>query len=155
MKLRVFLLFLFIVFQSCNKITFSKQERIQQLDTIIDFSSVDTYPSFPKCDSIVTKEAKADCFRKSLHKAIHSELQYYTFMVKDTINEVVMLQIKIDSTGVFSLQQLDYSEKIQQELPDLDSVFKVALQKLPRIFPAIKRGIPVSSTYQIPIKIKL
>ncbi|WP_430928412.1 hypothetical protein [Polaribacter marinivivus] len=145
-----------IVFCSaCNKFSFTKKENFQQLDTIVDFTSVDTFPSFTVCDSLIDKNKKYNCFRNTIHKKIGEELLTYSLSTKDSINETIFVDLIIDTKGKVHLEQLNSSEKIKTEFPELDSLLKLSVAKLPKIYPAIKRGIPVTSKYQLPIKIKL
>jgi hypothetical protein len=156
MFLRVlsFLLMMFFI-TSCDKFSFSKNKNIQVLDTIVDYSSVDTFPSFKACDSIIDKAKKSDCFRTTIHKKIGAELQQHTFVIKDSIDEVILVDLIINSEGVFTLDAIQSSDNIKKTLPQLDSLLKNSIQKLPKIFAANKMGIPVSVKYSLPIRIKL
>lgn len=150
-----FVIFLIVFCSACNKFSFTKKENLQQLDTIVDFTSVDTFPSFTVCDSLIDKNKKYNCFRNTIHKKIGEELLTYSLSTKDTINETIFVDLIIDTKGKVRLEQLNSSEKIKTEFPELDSLLKLSVAKLPKIYPAIKRGIPVTSKYQLPIKIKL
>ena len=156
MFLRVlsFLLMMFFI-TSCDKFSFSKNKNIQVLDTIVDYSSVDTFPSFKACDSIIDKAKKSDCFRTTIHKKIGAELQQHTFVIKDSIDEVILVDLIINSEGVFTLDAIQSSDNIKKTLPQLDSLLKNSIQKLPKIFAANKMGIPVSVKYSLPVRIKL
>jgi hypothetical protein len=140
---------------SCDKFSFSKNNNIQDLDTIVDFSSVDTFPSFKPCDSIIDKTKKSDCFRTTIHQKIGAELQQHTFVIKDSINEIIYVDLIITSEGMFNLDTIKSSDNIKKELPQLDSLLRVSVRKLPKIYAANKRGIPVSVKYSLPIRIKL
>ncbi|WP_405606701.1 hypothetical protein [Polaribacter sp. Asnod1-A03] len=148
-------LVLLIFITSCDKLSFTKKSENNVLDTIVDFSSVDVFPSFKNCDSIIDKQDKATCFRATIHQKIGEELQQYTFTIKDSIDEVVYVDLIINSDGLFILDSTQYSENIKKELPKLDSLLKVSVQNLPKIYPAIKRGIPVTTKYRLPIRIQL
>ena len=52
------------------------------------------------------------------------------------------------SKGNFVLDGIQSPENIKTALPRLDSLIKVSVQKLPIIYPAIKRGIPVVNVTQ-------
>jgi len=149
-----FLVLLFFI-TSCDKLSFTKKTENKVLDTIVDFSSVDRFPSFKNCDAIIDKQEKATCFRTTIHQKIGEELQQFTFTIKDSIDEVVYVDLIINSEGVFTLDSLQYSKKIKSELPKLESLLKLSIQKLPKIFPALKRGIPVTTKYRLPIRIQL
>jgi len=140
---------------SCDKFSFSKNKNIQDLDTIVDFSSVDTFPSFKPCDSIIDKTKKSDCFRTTIHQKIGAELQQHTFVIKDSIDEVILVDLIINSEGIFNLDTIKSSDNIKKEMPQLDSLLRVSVRKLPKIHAANKRGIPVSVKYSLPIRIKL
>lgn len=147
-------LFLLIFITSCDKLSFKKNNNIPVLDTIVDYSTVDTFPSFKVCDTIIDKLKKQDCFRVTIHQKIGEELQKHTFSIKDSINTTVLVDLIINAKGDIIFSGLN-SEKIKTELPELDSVIRKSVANLPKVLPAVKRGIPVTTKYQMPIKIKL
>ena len=144
-----------MLFTSCDKFSFSKSKKQQALDTIVDFSSVDMFPSFKVCDAIINKDKKADCFRKTIHQKIGEELLKHEFTIKDAIDEVVYVDVLINSKGEFRIDAIVSSKNIKNKIPKLDSLIKATVHNLPTIYPAIKRGIPVTTKYRLPVKIKL
>ena len=156
MTLRIFSFLILIVFcTSCDKFSFTKTKKKPTLDTIVDFYSVDLFPSFKVCDSIINKQTKVDCFRNTIHKKIEEEIKKHTFTIKDTINEMVKVNLIINSEGKILLEEVKSSAVIKEQLPELDSILKACVYKLPKTYPAIKRGIPVTTKFQLPIKIRL
>lgn len=156
MFLRGFSLLLMVLFiTSCDKFSFSKNKNIKDLDTIVDFSSVDTFPSFKPCDSIIDKTKKTDCFRTTIHQKIGAELLKHTFIIKDSIDEIIYVDLIISSEGIFTLHAIQSSNNIKKVLPQLDGLLRESVGKLPKIYAANKRGIPVSVKYSLPIRIKL
>jgi hypothetical protein len=156
MLMRVFSLLLFLIIcTSCENLPFSKKQQKPILDTIINFNEVDFSPSFKICDSIIEKEAKSYCFRTSIHQKIGAELQKQVFTIHDSIDEIVNVSLIIDSKGKIQFEKMDASEIIKNQLPKLDSVIQESIQKIPAIYPAIKRGIPVTTKYTLPIRIQL
>ena len=149
-----FLIILFLC-ASCDKFSFAKRHQTQAIDTIVDFSLVDTFPSFKNCDSIFDATQKADCFRKTIHFKIGEELQQYSFTIKDSISEKVFMNLIISSKGKVVLEKVQSSENCKLQLPELDSLLLLSVQNLPVIYPAIKRGIPVTTKYRLPIIIEL
>lgn len=146
---------LLILCFSCNKFSFKRNKNLHVLDTIVNFNSVDRYPSFNVCDSIINKEEKSDCFRTTIHKKIGEELLKHKLVIKESINETVYIDLVINAKGVFKLDSVKLSKTILKELPQLDSILRLSVQKLPIILPAIKMGIPVTTRYSLPIKIQL
>lgn len=142
-------------FTSCDHILFLKKKDIQPLDTIVDVTTVDLYPSFPVCDSLVDKAKKADCFRITIHQKIREELLQHNFDAKDSINETILVDILVNANGEIVFESLQTSEAVEEQLPELDSLIRVSIENLPKIIAANKRGIPVTTKYQLPIKIKV
>tara|TARA_B110000091_G_scaffold206208_1_gene242734 strand:+ start:4561 stop:5037 length:477 start_codon:yes stop_codon:yes gene_type:complete len=156
MFLRVFAFLIFLLFcSSCDLVIGLDDSKTEPLDTIIDFSSVDFSPSFPVCDSIITKQEKSACFRNTMHTKIGAELQKHSFTTKKAISETVFVHLLITANGTVVLDEIQSSENIQIQLPALDSLLKVSVRNLPKITPASKRGIPVVTKYSLPIKIQL
>ncbi|WP_439129870.1 hypothetical protein [Polaribacter sp.] len=125
------------------------------LDTVIDFTSVDTYPSFKICDSIIEKEAKFACFKNTIHKKIGEKLNQHSFKIQDSINEKIYVDVLIDGKGNFMLDSIHSSENIKKQLPRLDSLLTDIIDNLPKVFAANKMGIPVTTKYSLPIQIQL
>ena len=156
MFLRFFTFLIVVVFcTSCDKLSFPRNKDLQVLDTIVDFTSVDFSPSFKACDSLIDKTKKADCFRNTIHQKIGAELQKHSLIIKDSIDEVVFVDILISSKGEVIFQEITSTENLKQQLPQLDSLLQQSVQKLTNIYPAIKRGIPVTTKYRLPIRILL
>ncbi|WP_223269116.1 MULTISPECIES: hypothetical protein [unclassified Polaribacter] len=133
----------------------AKQHNLQKLDTIIDFTSVDFYPSFKVCDSLIEKVEKENCFRNTIYKKIGASLQKHTLESKDAIDETILVDLIINSAGEIIFKELQATKLIKNQLPTLDSLIRISVDQLPTIHPAIKRGIPVTSKYQLPIRIQL
>lgn len=156
MLLRFFsFLIVLIFFTSCDQFLSAKKNNRQKLDTIIDFTSVDFSPSFKVCDFLIDKVEKENCFRNTIHEEIDAELQKYTLTSKSAINETIYVSLRISARGEIILKEVRSSEMIKNQLPVLDSLIRIAIEKLPNIHPAIKRGIPVTSKYHLPIRIQL
>jgi hypothetical protein len=154
MLLRVFsFLILILFFTCCDKFPFTRKDKSFQLDTLVDYSSVDFSPSFKVCYGLIDKKEKADCFRSTIHKKIGVELQQYTLSIKDSIDETIFVDILITRKGAVIFQEITSTENLKQQLPQLDSLLRQSIQKLPYIYPAIKRGIPVNTMYKLPIRI--
>lgn len=151
--LSIFVVMMF--FTSCDKLTLTKKQPLQPIDTIVDFSSVDTSPSFPGCDSIFDKVQKSKCFRKTIHQKIGKELLKHKLSIKDSIDEIVLVDLKITDEGKIIFEALEASEKAKEQLPELDSILKASVANLPNVFPAIKKRYKVTTKYQLPIRVLL
>lgn len=154
--MRVFsLLILLSFFTSCDKLSLTKNKNLKVLDTVVNFSSVDTSPSFKICDSLIDKLTKSTCFRNTIHEKIGAELQRHVLKIKDSMDEIVFADLIINSEGKIIFKELQASENIKTQLPELDSLIQLSVNTLPSIHPANKKGIPVTTKYQLPIRIVL
>jgi len=155
MFLRVFSFLILVIFcTSCDKFPFSKKNQLPVLDTVINFNEVDFSPSFAVCDSLVEKDAKSACFRTNIHQKIGEELQKKVLTIKDSVDEIVIVHLLIDAKGILKLEQIEASEVIMEQLPTLDSLLAISIQNISKIYPAIKRGIPVKTKYILPIRVQ-
>ena len=145
-----------LLLMSCQFVSKNKTNQLETQNTIIDFSKVDMPPSFPSCDSFIDKIKKDSCFRATLHLLIVKDLSKHKFVVSQKIDETIFVKLMIDYKGNVSLQKVEgMSDVLQKEIPTLDSLLHKSIQNLPKLQPAIKRGIPVVTQYQLPIKILL
>lgn len=156
MRFRVLSLFIIILIgTSCEFFSLTKKTQLQEIDTIIDFSSVDVFPTFDACKNFIDKEKKTNCFKKTIHQHISKNLEKHKIEVKNPVNETVKVEVLINNKGTVSIQRIIASDVLKKEIPAIDSLITASLQNLPKLFPAIKRGIPVTTQYQIPIQIKV
>lgn len=147
-------LFFFFFFFSCE-LNISKKISV---DEILDeewktfnWLDVDEYPSFTTCDSLLTISQKKECFISTLSNQISSDLISNTRIVNRTIHDTVILNFTVSKDGKIDFDELILDEGII-ELGDLiDLSFKSSIEKLPEIFPAIKRGQQVSVKFSLPI----
>ena len=159
MFLRVYSFLILIIFcTSCTYFSSTQNNRNpteNSLDTIVDFSSVDVSPSFSVCDSLLEKTKKTNCFRTTIHQLITKKLSDNQLTSEDFIDEIITVHLFINSKGTIVFKELQSSERIKKKFPKLDSLLKISVESLPKIYPATKRGIPVTTQYQLPIRIKL
>ncbi|WP_369048603.1 hypothetical protein [Tenacibaculum sp. UWU-22] len=150
----IFVLVLFCC-TSCRFFTLKKESSSANLtDTTINFTKVDVSPSFTVCKNKIDEE-KTACFRETIHQKIATSLAKHKFKIKDSINETISVTLLISSKGNIKIDTIISSKNIKTLLPKLDSLLYVSVAELPEVFPAIKRGIPVTTKYSLPIKIQL
>lgn len=118
-------------------------------------TSVDTPPSFGRCNAIIDKKEKTTCFYEEIHKEISSSLAKQNIQVRENIDETVEVVIVIASDSKVSLKKILATEKLYEQVPNFDEMIQKAITDLPEIFPAIKRESKVTTEYKLPILIKL
>ena len=146
---------LMISFTSCEYISFEKNKNIEKIDMDVDFTSVDVSPSFKVCNSLIDKDKKNSCFRLTIREEIANSLAKYSIKVKQPLDETITVTIIINSNKQVNLVNIGASESLRKEIPALHEMIEKSIADLPDIYPAIKRGIPVTTQYQLPIRIKL
>ena len=153
MKYILSLIFLFFFF-SCE-LNINKKISV---DDILDeewktfnWSDVDEYPSFTTCDSLLTISQKKECFISTLSNQIYSDLISNTKTVNRIIQDTVILKFTISKDGEIDFDELIVDESIIDLRSLIDLSFKSSIKKLPKIFPAIKRGQQVNVKFSLPI----
>lgn len=142
-------------FASCDYFSFEKNENLDKIDMDIDFTSVDFSPSFKVCDTLIDKSKKTNCFRKTMRQEIYKSLEKHSIKLKHPIDETIEVVITIQSNKEVTLSAIKVSDSLLREIPRLQEMIEKSIEALPDIYPAIKRGIPVTTAYTLPIKIKL
>jgi hypothetical protein len=132
----------------------SKKEDIPVIDTVIDFNTVDAFPLFPNCKDIPSREKQQVCFQLEMAQHIYASLKEYELNAKENIEDTVLVQLKVDAQGKTSLSKIQIGDKTRQLLPKFDSIVIVSLEKLPDLKPAIKRNMPVTTEFTLPIVLK-
>lgn len=155
LKQLITLFFCLLLVLSCSYVEkYSKKELIQEVDTIIDFNSVDAFPLFPNCRDIPSRKKQQICFQLEMAQYIYASLKEYQLNANGIVNDTVLVSLTINILGKTTLSNIKISAKTRKLFPNFDSIVKVSLRKLPKLQPAIKRNIPVSIEFTLPIVLK-
>lgn len=157
MRFSIVLLFV-VTFVSCDYWPYQKKEQLQELDTIVDYTSVDTPPLFAACQETIERSVQLTCFQTTFSEKLTKLLIQSSneLQVSFNIDKTIIVEILISNKGNIQFQKIDGLNKLLlEELPKIEKVIKEAIDSMPKIQPAIKRGIPVATTYKIPVRIKL
>ena len=144
-----------ISFTSCDYFSFEKNKNLEKIDMDVDFTSVDFSPSFKVCDTLINKLKKTDCFRTTMHQEIYKSLAENSIQLKKDVDETIVVVIKIQADKQVILASIKASDSLLKHIPTLKKMIKKSIADLPDVYPAIKRGIPVTTQYKLPIRIKL
>tara|TARA_R110002020_G_scaffold296658_1_gene512374 strand:- start:181033 stop:181509 length:477 start_codon:yes stop_codon:yes gene_type:complete len=130
--------------------TFLKEE----LKTI-NMSELDEYPTFESCDYLEDKEEKWLCFEQKLASNFYQYLQSKTLVFSQAMQDTVWVKIAVNAEGTPKIDNILIPVSVKQDLPKLDVWLHQSLDSLPKIYPAIKRGIPVKTTFKLPVVIQV
>ena len=145
-----FLFFLFSCELNINK-KISVDEILDEEWKTFNWSDVDEYPSFSTCDSLSSLSLKKECFIFTLSNQISVDLISNTKTVNRIIQDTVILKFTISKDGEIDFDELIVDESIIDLRSLIDLSFKSSIKKLPKIFPAIKRGQQVNVKFSLPI----
>jgi hypothetical protein len=144
-------------FTSCSLFE-SKEEKTQKLVDKelqqIDWSDVDDYPLFSDCDETVSKMLQKGCFEEKILLHLSADLKAFQLHSDKKVEEVIFLDFVIENNGDISIESIDNKEIFGKQMPEFNARVKRSLKSLPRIEPALKRGIPVRAKFRIPIFLK-
>lgn len=154
---KLFVFFVIISLFSCEKIclvtsAFCK-DKIEKPETI-DFSQVDAFPCFKNCDSLLNYTENKICFEKTLHQKINNRVQNLKLKSDETLTDTIYLNFSISKEGSFMFKKLETKNFLLYSLPNLNAEIQEIIHGLAPITPAQKRGIPVTTTYTIPLVIQ-
>lgn len=131
----------------------SEQLVREELDQI-DWERLDSYPSFDACEVYADKMEKKQCFEKEVTFHIMEFLQKHEVVLKDSIREQVELILVVPVEGKPALEAIMISPTLENKIPEIKDWLEESIAELPKIYPAEKRGIPVKSSYKLPLIIE-
>ena len=117
----------------------------------INFNEVDRYPLFDNCDEMLDKAGQLDCFQNTLLTQYVATLEDFEFQLVSNINTTIYVDFLVDHMGEISVLEVQRNEEIENQIPGFRSIITQSLKGLPPLSPALKRGVPVSSKFRIPI----
>lgn len=142
------------LFTSCNWFS-SKEEKIQKLVDeelkSIDWNDVDQYPLFPECDETASKMDQKNCFESSILLHFSMIMQDFEFVLEETIHDTIYVDFLTDQDGIITVLEVEKNAIILAQIPEFEAIVTQSLKTLPKVAPALKRGIPVSAKFRIPI----
>lgn len=155
--MRKLLLLLFLLSVGCNNFETKKvtsEEVLDQETKALNWKEVDEYPAFENCKNIIELEKARDCFEATVANSVYAYLATKQPIVTETIDDTVLVHLQISKSGIAHIDSVEIDTLITQQIPDLELWLEQSIDSLPKIYPASKRGIPVSSVFTMPIVIK-
>ncbi len=145
------------LFTSCNWLS-SKEERTQKLVEQqmreIDWNEIDQYPLFSNCDETASKTAQRNCFQSSLLAHLSRRLKEFEFTLEGAVDDTLYIEFLIDGNGKITLLEMDRNSRVSDQIPEFENLLVQSLTNVPKVAPALKRGIPVSAKFRLPIVLK-
>lgn len=147
---------LILIIASCNFETkkISSEEVLEQESRSLNWKEVDEYPAFEDCKNITELQAAKDCFETKIASTIYTFLADQRPVVTESINDTLFIYLEITKEGTPQIDSVRIDTTITNQLPDMENWLKQSIDSLPKIYPASKRGIPVSTVFKMPVVIK-
>lgn len=148
------LLFLFFMLMSCDLFTsaeHSREKLVKEEMRYIDWNDLDRYPLFESCDETAGKALQKSCFETTFTRHLEAALRQHLFTARESLHDTVWLHILIDRRGKVTVSDIEKSRETAVAFPQLDSVFKQSISVLPKLYPPLKRDIPVAAKFKIPV----
>ena len=122
----------------------------------VNWTSSDEMPSFEVCNDLVNESERKSCFNTKIINLIYSNLSFEKIRVNNKINDTLIISLLINEKGKISLIGIKNEDKLVNKIPELKTLIRNSLEKIPTLYPATKTniGIPVSSKFSLPLIIK-
>lgn len=157
MKKTFLLIFLAFLFSSCEEFQtrkISSEEILVEETRDFNWHEVDQYPAFAECRNISEVEAAKTCFGNKVSQYFFSRLEAKQPVVTSEIDDTLYLYLKISEKGIPAIDSMEIDSLVLEQLPDIRTWLVQSVDSLPKIYPATKRGIPVKTTFRMPVVIK-
>ena len=155
MKRTLLLLFPFLLL-SCNFETkkISSEEVLELESQTLNWKEVDQYPAFDRCQNETQLAEARNCFEREVAENVYAYLAKQQPVVTEAINDTLLLYLKISKEGRPQIDSVEIDSSTTAQIPDLRLWLDQSIDSLPKIYPASKRGVPVSTIFKMPILIK-
>jgi len=130
------------------------QKSIPTIDTTIDFTTVDAYPLFPECKHIPDREKQKICFQIKMAEHINMLLKKSPLKSKTAVNDTLLVTLKVLKSGKTQFIKVHSKTNNRDYETLLSTLLKNTANEMPVLQAAIKRGMPVTSQFELPIIIK-
>ncbi len=155
MKMKNFLIVIIcLILFSCNYFDVKKTSTEAILEEelkSISLNEVDVYPAFAVCDSSSTIQERKYCFENTLISHIQKTLTQEKMIVTTDLTDTILIDFKLSDKGEISILNLKISKETLEALPNITNRINSAIDSLPKIYPAIKRGQLVTTQFKLPV----
>ena len=99
------------------------------------------------------KESNFNCFVNTITSKLQANLINNSVVVNSSISDTLIVNFNVTNKGDIVLSQLSNESMISELNVLIDSIFKLTVSDLPKLYPAIKRGQPVKTKFVLPVLI--
>lgn len=146
-----------LVLTSCDHFApkkISSEEILSEERRELNWHEVDQYPAFETCREYIGAAAARRCFEEKVTTYFYKHLESQQPVVTAAINDTLYLYLSISEKGIPAIDSTQIDAELVEQLPEIENWLYESVAALPKIFPATKRGIPVVSSFKMPIVIQ-
>ena len=120
----------------------------------INWNEVDQFPLFEACQETASKPEQQECFQNTLVMHLSMALQDFEFRSDQSFSDTLFVDFLVDRQGGLSVLSVEENPLLTADNPEFERIVSGSLRSLPRLQPALKRGIPVSARFRIPLVVQ-
>lgn len=117
----------------------------------IDWQQVDEYPSVAECEKLENKELRKSCFFEFLSTALQQKLTEDTVAVGSVSADTLQVRVTVFPDSTIQFEPEFPADSLTYDMRKVDSILKARTSDMPKINPALKRGMPVRSQFVLPV----
>ena len=136
-----------------NKVP-SKDVLLQKELKSINWNEVDEYPSVKDCELLDTKSEQKQCFFDFLSAQIQDKLNVDTLSILYPELDTIEVKVTVFANAKLLFEPQFPKDSLTFDVIKIDSILKARLVNFPKIYPAIKRGLPVKTQFVLPVILK-
>jgi|SRR5699024_4742275 len=150
-----YFLILFCLLCSCQFFQMERQTSeyiLQEELKTINWHEVDVYPIFSDCKAL-DQDEQPDCFIEILHQKITNSIQRYAYEYSKPDFKELKFTIQVDKENKldFNMDTLTVGFESDESYQIFKNYIQEGLDSIQVIEPALKRGIPVTTKFELPV----
>lgn len=123
------------------------QERLNE----INWKEVSSYPSLAECDVITDKALKKECFFSAMARLVQEKLGADTIALLYPQLDTIQVKVTVFADARLQFEPQFPKDSVQYDTVKIDSIIKARLVDFPKVEPAQKEGVPVTSQFVLPV----
>tara|TARA_B100000886_G_scaffold332136_1_gene284478 strand:+ start:874 stop:1368 length:495 start_codon:yes stop_codon:yes gene_type:complete len=146
--------FFIVLFNSCELFE-STTVPSKEIKKASSWTTKDQPPTYPECESLEMSD-EMSCFQSIISDRLTTSIFEANLVASTPLEENVILTLKVDKKGVFSLLEVEIPNILLEALPDMKFTLESAVASLPQALPATKTnvGVYVDAQFDLPIQIR-
>jgi len=154
MKKITLLLLVMLLASSCqyfDKQVPDKDQLLQQRLKEINWKEVSSYPSLAECDVITDRNLKKECFFAAMTQLVQQKLGVDTIGMLYPEIDTIQVKVTVFADATLKFEPQFPADSVSYDKMAIDSILKSRLVDFPKIEPAQKEGIPVTTQFILPV----